>query len=212
MALMHWGDCGLAKPGDDASRSTGTVCDSRASGVCLDKSTAPWAGGTPPGHLRLLFGHLGFQLLPEGVKRHRSVESLTGASLAGRGAAAGLGGNKGVCCGTPPPNKRANTPFGKRNKHKMFYTYYRHQQVPTVIHERDLGRKAIPLLRAAFLIRVSWSWLYCPNFKMRDLQAGRLSDLPNYRNIIWCGGGIWTNLVFLDPSTLPYPIYHVFYT
>lgn len=66
----------------------------------------------------------------------------------------------------------------------MFYTYYRHQQVPTVIHERDLGRKAIPLLRAAFLIRVSWSWLYCPNFKMRDLQAGRLSDLPNYRNII----------------------------
>lgn len=91
---------------------------------------------------------------------------------------------KGFAAAPPPPNKRANTTFGKRNKHKMFYTYYRHQQVPTVIHERDLGRKAIPLLRAAFLIRVSWSWLYCPNFKMRDLQAGRLSDLPNYRNII----------------------------
>lgn len=118
MALMH---CGLAKPRDNASRSTGTVCDSRASGVCLDKSTAPWAGGTPPGHLRLLFGHLGFQLLPERATCHCSVESLTGASLAGRGAAAGLGGNKGVCCGTPPPQiKELILPLGREINTKCF--------------------------------------------------------------------------------------------
>lgn len=85
----------------------GTVGDLRANDVRLDGERGSLGWRDTPGRLRLFFGRLGPQLLPEGATLVCCVESLTGASLAGRGAAAGLGGNKGVCCGTPPRQKKS---------------------------------------------------------------------------------------------------------